>query len=113
MAEEDHGCADLTDSDPENLEWAKSKSKALLRKLLLAKVLPEHLEPRHVWAMHPKTHAKWKGNKYSSFSGGLLRLRNAINRDRGRQEHDQGAFERDLQRLKNLQKDDPQHPVWH
>ena len=112
--EEANGCADLTDSEPEDIGWAKSKSKALLRRCLLANVIPETLEPRFVWEMHPKTHAKWTGKKHSSFTSGLSRLRNAIKRDRGRKDRDKAACDRDRDRLKELRKNEPDKgPVWH
>ena len=87
--------ADKDDSDEEEAEeWRKSKAKAILREGILSGEIKPEWKPMKVFQMNDE-HKKWQ-NKYSSWSSGLRRLRQAYGRDKSRSESDLASYKRDL-----------------
>ena len=58
--------------------WAKSKSKAILRRGIIDRTIANDMTPEQVFAMDPQEHGKWK---WQNWKTNLSNLREAIARD--------------------------------
>ena len=90
----------LLTSTKEKKSWAKSESKALIRRKLLSGEIKLEMKPKEVWDLDKEVHSAWSGKKYSSFTSGLGRLRKGITRDRGRMVMDVVSYGKDLAMVK-------------
>jgi len=90
--------------------WAKSKSKAILRRGIIDRTIANDMTPEQVFAMDPQEHGKWK---WQNWKTNLSNLREAIARDRGRMAADARDFGHDLARVKKLREANPVPTPWH
>jgi hypothetical protein len=95
--------------EEEKEDWAKSRSKAILRAGILAGEITPEMQPLAVFKMNPGEHGKWT---YPNWRSNLRTLRLAIGRDRNRMTRDAISYGHDLAIVKSLRSPDAKTP-WH
>ena len=100
----------------ESVGWAKSRSKQVLRRRILNGDITMKMKPKTAFHMDYDVHKEWEkpAKRYDSWAGGFNRLRNAIDRDKGRMIKDVQQFAQDMAIVKRIRDQNPSaQPRWY